>query len=396
MSELAELPPPGSLKEEDMEEDEEEEEEDDDDEDDEELTSAALVAAAEAAAHDLTDPEAIAAAVAAGQAHATKRRRAGKKGVRPWNDMLFELLKYRFLHGNVMVPFKSGGELGKWVAVQRAQYLSLQKAIQAKQENNDEESRKWTSAAQEGGSERLTEERMKVLSSIGFVWDVVQADNDARWKRRFEELKEYKAIHGHCNVPQSTDLGKWVKMQRENKHEADMKNSGCIPARKKPKPCLSHDRVERLESIGFQWRVAKPAVGWENRYEQLVQYRLQHGDCNVPQSYPPDKPFGRWVMKQRCQHSLKLRGEKSQLTDEREKKLNDIGFSWVAPGFSKKTVTMPGDEEEHQKLEAQAVAHMAAQQQEAAAAAAAAAVAAGTDPNDLVGHAEEFASSWNV
>jgi Helicase associated domain len=118
-------------------------------------------------------PEAIAAAMAA--ATQGKRRRFGpKKGIRPWNDMLFELLKYRFLHGNVMVPFKSGGDLGKWVAVQRAQYMSLQKAIQAKQENNDEETRKWTTASQEGGSERLTEERMKVLSSIGFVWDVVQ------------------------------------------------------------------------------------------------------------------------------------------------------------------------------------------------------------------------------
>jgi Helicase associated domain len=92
--------------------------------------------------------------------------------------------------------------------------------------------------------------------------------------------------------------------------------------------------------------VAKPAVGWEKRYQQLIDYKNLSGDCNVPQSYPPDKPFGRWVMKQRCQHSLKLRGEKSQLTDERENKLNAIEFSWVAPGFTKKTVTMPGGEEE--------------------------------------------------
>jgi hypothetical protein len=68
-------------------------------------------------------------------------------------------------------------------------------------------------------------------------------------------------------------------------------------------------------------------------------------------------------IQQRCQHSLKLRNEKSQLTDEREKKLNDIGFSWVAPGFSKKTVTMPGDEEEAEAVQQQAMAHMAAQQQ---------------------------------
>jgi hypothetical protein len=150
-----------------------------DDDDDDEMGAAAIVAAAEAAAHDMTDgsPEAIAAAVAAAtdEGNANRRKRVVmKKGVRPWNDMLFELLKYRFLHGNVMVPFKSGGDLGKWVAVQRAQYLSLQRAIQAKQENNEEETKKWTTAAMEGGSERLTEERMKVLSSIGFVWDVVQ------------------------------------------------------------------------------------------------------------------------------------------------------------------------------------------------------------------------------
>ena len=41
-----------------------------------------------------------------------------------------------------------------------------------------DDTRRWQS---QDGAERLTEERMKVLTSIGFVWDVVQADNDARW-----------------------------------------------------------------------------------------------------------------------------------------------------------------------------------------------------------------------
>ena len=186
-------------------------------------------------------------------------------------------------------------------------------------------------------------------------------------------------------MPQSTDLGNWVKMQRENKHEADLKKSGATPVRKKPKPCLSQDRIDKLESIGFQWRVAKPAVGWDARYQQLVAYRNQHGDCNVPQSYPPDKPFGRWVMKQRCQHSLKLRGEKSQLTDEREKKLNEIGFSWVAPGFSKKTVQMPGDEEEARAVEQQAVEHHNAMH--------AAQDAVGDITSEVV---QEYATTWNV
>lgn len=198
-----------------------------------------------------------------------RRRTSSKRSLRPWNDMLFELLKYRSEHGNVMVPFKSGGELGKWVASQRAQYLALQKSLN-REMNGEGDTKKWNSSSSDG-PERLTEERMKVLSSIGFVWDVVQADNDARWKKRFQELIEWKSINGHCNVPQSTDLGKWVKMQRENKHEADLKKAGTTPVRKKPKPCLSQDRIDKLESIGFQWRVAKPAVGWDNRYEQLVR-----------------------------------------------------------------------------------------------------------------------------
>lgn len=188
MAEEIELAADHNNKPEEEEEDEEDDDEGMDTENENDVVAAAVLVAAAEAADDLAagggSPEAIAAAVAAAAAASDggllphkRRRTGGKKGARPWNDMLFEVLKYRFLHGNVMVPFKSGGDLGKWVAVQRAQYMSLQKSIQARQENNEEESKKWASAASEGGSERLTEERMKVLSSIGFVWDVVQADN---------------------------------------------------------------------------------------------------------------------------------------------------------------------------------------------------------------------------
>jgi hypothetical protein len=41
-------------------------------------------------------------------------------------------------------------------------------------------------------------------------------------------------------------------------------------------------------------------------------------------------------MKQRSEYSLRLRGLKSQLTDERVEKLDSIGFSWVAPNFKRK------------------------------------------------------------
>jgi Helicase associated domain len=151
-------------------------------------------------------------------------------------------------------------------------------------------------------------------------------------------LTRYRSKHaGNCNVPQSTSLGQWVKIQRENKREADLKAVGKLPTRTKPKPCLSADRVEKLNALNFQWRVAAPVTGWDNRYNQLLDYRkLHNGDVNVPQYYPADKAFGRWVMKQRSEYSLRLRGLKSQLTDERVEKLDSIGFSWVAPNFKRK------------------------------------------------------------
>lgn len=42
-------------------------------------------------------------------------------------------------------------------------------------------------------------------------------------------------------------------------------------------------------------------------------------------------------MKQRCEYSLKIRGEKSQLRDDRVARLNALGFLWVAPCVRKKT-----------------------------------------------------------
>ena len=68
--------------------------------------------------------------------------------------------------------------------------------------------------------------------------------NDAqKWNARFQELKLFKAKHGHCNVPRKAGkLGTWVKHQRkqyrmlqEGKHS-----------------CICDERIQKLESIGFQ------------------------------------------------------------------------------------------------------------------------------------------------
>jgi hypothetical protein len=63
-------------------------------------------------------------------------------------------------------------------------------------------------------------------------------------------------------------------------------------------------------------------------YEQLQEYRKQHGHCMVPTQFPENAKLGRWVHTQRFQHRLMLKGRKSSMTEERVKLLEGLGFSW--------------------------------------------------------------------
>mmetsp|Transcript_26549 Transcript_26549/g.48166 ORF Transcript_26549/g.48166 Transcript_26549/m.48166 type:complete len:885 (-) Transcript_26549:148-2802(-) len=144
------------------------------------------------------------------------------------------------------------------------------------------------------------------------------------WMRRFQELVEFKSIHGHCRVPgRMKPLGGWVKIQREDyKKRQDQKVSP-----------MSNSRIKRLEEIGFEWRVLDPSHlnQWDDRFQQLVEYQKSHnGSVDVPQTYKANPTLGKWCSKQREFYRLLKLGKKSQImTQERIDKLNSIGFHWV-------------------------------------------------------------------
>ncbi|EJK68763.1 hypothetical protein THAOC_10029, partial [Thalassiosira oceanica] len=139
---------------------------------------------------------------------------------------------------------------------------------------------------------------------------------DKKWDARFKELVNYRSEHGDCNVPVEGDkLGSWVRNQRK----AYIANS------------LAQDRIDRLNSIGFKWRLKQASlttVPWGTRFDELVQYKTSHGDCNVPQS---QGQLGRWVSNQRTAYKA------NSLAQDRVDRLNGIGFAWTLPrGPSKK------------------------------------------------------------
>jgi len=63
---------------------------------------------------------------------------------------------------------------------------------------------------------------------------------ESAWDDRYEELKNFKTLNHHCNVPQKLGkLGKWVEKQRQKYRQGR----------------LSEQRIQLLEELNFQWTI---------------------------------------------------------------------------------------------------------------------------------------------
>ena len=137
------------------------------------------------------------------------------------------------------------------------------------------------------------------------------------WNKRYNELLEFKKNTGHCNVPKRyKQLGCWVSHQR---YEYKKLLKGKIAY-------ITTSRVKLLESIGFEWNPLHDQ--WHLRYEELVEYKKQNGNSNVPYTYPKNLKLANWVSNQRSKFKKMCDGKPSPMSSERIEKLNKIGFQW--------------------------------------------------------------------
>ena len=67
---------------------------------------------------------------------------------------------------------------------------------------------------------------------------------------------------------------------------------------------------------------------WMKIFDQLIEFKEQHGHCLVPHTYPENQTLSRWVKRQRYQYKLKQAGKESTMTDARVKMLQGIDFVW--------------------------------------------------------------------
>lgn len=263
-----------------------------------------------------------------------------------WDSMFERLDQFKAKHGDCLVPkrCKEDPKLGTWVDTQRVQYKKMVKHL-AKTgiewegpsivSGNGEES---TSTKPVVG--RLTDDRIRRLEGIGFIWSL--RDD---WQKHYDELIEYKKDLGHCNVParyqKNRRLGIWVSAQRQQFKIMNMPED-LKPQRSAP---LTLDRIELLNDLGFTWTIrSRDSLGesWNQRLDELRQYKTDIGNCLVPSRYPPNPELGVWVGTQRTQFRLYQRAKEmgtvsvsnSAMSDDRIGQLEELGFVWALRGGS--------------------------------------------------------------
>ena len=147
------------------------------------------------------------------------------------------------------------------------------------------------------------------------------------WETMFRHVKDFKDKHGHCNVPryflEHPKLGAWVQTQRTQYRLAkEGKHNNMYP-----------ERIEKLNAIDFDWSPrGRHEIAWDERINQLRQYKEQHGDCSIPREYPPNQQLAHWVANQRRQFMLYNEGNSTSLSEKRVQALNELGFVWRTNG----------------------------------------------------------------
>ena len=227
-----------------------------------------------------------------------------------WEERIEQLKEYTAKHGDLLIPIRyKPSNLGKFVHNTREQYKLYHKQTP------------------EGYKKKcsLTAARIEQLNELGFAWTTERSkrQNDD-WRRRLDQLKEFKRKHGHCLVPhgypEDPSFAEWIHRQRTSyntllkEEEDEDEAAGEEPAASKSStPAVSKPmmkaRFEQLKDLGFNFTVHSDK--WMDHWNQLKAYKEKHGDCQVPTHYTENPRLGRWVHTQRHQRRLQAKGKRS-------------------------------------------------------------------------------------
>jgi Helicase associated domain len=154
-------------------------------------------------------------------------------------------------------------------------------------------------------------ERLRKLDSIGFCWDIY----DKIFEESFRKLENHYKKYGNSDVRHIEDkkLAVWCNTLRYAKRTGN--------------PRVTLERVEKLNSIEFNWNPPfeeKVEMEWLNKYNELKEFKKEHGRLDVPDSIKKYKALRFWCIRQRAHRHYKKRIYDA----DKIKMLDKIGFCW--------------------------------------------------------------------
>jgi len=197
------------------------------------------------------------------------------------------LMHFKKKNGHCLVPrthkTDDGYKLGIWVGTIRYEYKIKRKS--------------------------LTEERINILESIGFVWNIIEFE----FNQKVDYLIAYKNDNGHLDIsnnhvsPDGLNIGLWMQYLR-----ARYNNNS-----------LEQNRIDTLDKIGFVWdvinyRFDKYIVELQKYYSKYGHYTVSH-DLKLEDGFA----FGLWVS------SLRNKYKNNKLSVDKIETLEKIGFDWA-------------------------------------------------------------------
>lgn len=151
---------------------------------------------------------------------------------------------------------------------------------------------------------RHSKDRIALLDSIGFVWDV----HKHNWDTNFKLVKEFKEEFG--KMPSSTEeykgvkLGMWCDIQRHYyNNDIDY---------------ISKERIDLLNSIGFVWSIQDDR--YNNNFELLKEFKEEFGKLPTTVDEYKGVKLGAWCSNVRFLYKC------NSLSEDLYKKLKEIGF----------------------------------------------------------------------
>mmetsp|Transcript_40188 Transcript_40188/g.78528 ORF Transcript_40188/g.78528 Transcript_40188/m.78528 type:complete len:459 (+) Transcript_40188:210-1586(+) len=203
-----------------------------------------------------------------------------------WEEKYERLKIFKEENGNCRMP--SGHELYGWTCLQKKQYKLLK----------------------EGKPTKLTEDRLKKLTDLGLNLQSRVTNQEAPWEENYEKLK--LALEKKENYRKNKKLKRWVATQRENYRLLKQGKATSLNA----------FRIQKLTDLGLKLIVKENrSVTWEERIEQLREFKVANGHLCVPREHPV---LGEFIRLQRTHY------KNQTMEGSRVALLTEMGFVFLA------------------------------------------------------------------